>query len=360
MTDNRWTIGYAVAAESPTCETWRDTRLGGHPIWPPGTHPEVPACPLCNRPRLLLLQAFAPHLVHKDRVLLIFVCNSAVCSRQSQTWVAYRGFRWNEELEKEKSAKSSSSKKVDEINWDSSSESGSSTGGDLDELENMLKMQNLQLTENKPKKTHAQQPKSKQTAENGTMKSSKSRSNNSLFFRPHFVDVEFEPKRRDDFKKDSTDVERLLKVYETEEKQLQESGSSVTNWDAEDDAEETDEVVASDEFQSAIELAPEQVLRYKFGGKPVLWPRYPPPEVSAERCKDCNSSNVFEVQVLGTVLFYLEPEQAVTSSQREAALNFLAVALFTCEKDCQSSSAPEGESRFEYREVNVLVQTDIW
>lgn len=360
MSENRWVIGYAVPEESPTAGTWRDTRLGGYPVWPPGRHPEISACPLCNRPRLLLLQAFAPHNAHNDRVLFIFVCNSAVCSRQNQSWVAYRGIKWNEELVKKNTVVQSSANEVDEINWDSTSDSDSTASEESGDLESLLKIQNLQISDNKSKKSAEQLKPTRVMVDNTATTTSKSPCTESRFLRPHFVDVEFEPKKRDNADSTQDDVQRLLKVYETEEKQLRESDTCATNWDVEDDAEETEEVVANDEFQSAIELAPEQVLRYKFRGKPVLWPRHPPPKLREERCERCNSANVFEVQVLGTVLFYLEPERAVASSQQEAALNFLAVALFTCEKDCQASDVPNDEGKFEYRKVNVVVQTDIW
>eukprot|EP00171_Calliarthron_tuberculosum_P016616 IDg16616t1 len=77
MSGSEWVIGYAVEAGSPSSGTWRDTRIGGLPKWPPGPHPEVKKCPQCNRERVMLLQAFAPHAAHAERLLLIFVCNSA-------------------------------------------------------------------------------------------------------------------------------------------------------------------------------------------------------------------------------------------------------------------------------------------
>lgn len=364
MSGSEWIIGYAVEADSPSVGTWRDTKLGGLPKWPPGSHPEVARCPQCNRERVLLLQAFAPHSVHKDRLLLVFACNSAVCCRETKNWCAYRAFQRKEVAPSEKVICIPSSVKSSEvINWDSD---GSSTdddeSSDSDDLENLLQMQNMPTSSsNSEAYSKAKGNEQQVIQEAGVCKLASGDSSSpqrNLFLKPHFIEVAVEPKEDMKSLKDDEKVQKLLKTYKEEESHLKDDNVS-TRWDGEDDREETDATLAIDYFRAKIDRAPEQVLRYKFSGDPV-WPAHPPPKPQHLTCPHCGCEQVFELQILGSSLFFLEAERAVSGSQREAALNFMAMALYTCKNDCEQDSTTTEDTDFEFRTLEVRVQTDFW
>lgn len=365
MSGSDWIVGYATAAGSPDSGTWRDTRLGGFPIWPPGSYPEISNCPQCNRERILLLQAYAPHVAHSERVLLVFVCNSAVCSRKAENWIALRAFRRKDVGASRTVQKASSSNNVYNsatINWNSDSNgSDSDASKENDDLESLLMLQNLTISNSDvaPKSTRKDEVhitgesdvNCKSTQVDGLSKP-------QLFLKPHFIEVAVEPKQKASSIKSDDKVKKLLDIYEEEQARLQQSGED-TQWDREVDIEETEETQAVDSFREALERAPEHVLRYKFAGDPV-WPAYPPPEAQRITCEHCGSRQVFEVQVLGSALFFLDGERAVPSSQDEAAFNFMTMAIYTCEKDCEKGDYKSEGIEFEYRSQEVRVQTDVW
>lgn len=385
-----WIIGFASKANSPSEGTWRDSRLGGYAIWPSESHPEVPPCPLCNRPRLLFLQAYAPHAAHPERFLVIFACNSAICGRDVASWCAYRGFQRSKKEDKETIIKTTTPIPISisendnvndnkEVNWDSSSdESNATSETSLGELETMLN-ENLNIgatcTSNNAKSKSSVPSTAVENAKNATLVADEKKhvAAEGRCFGANFIEVEYEQEMSSDdddtTKKDGDDkIERLLKAYEAEER----SDTTGTTWGPEDDAEETDAVIANDEFRKVIERAPEQILRYKFGGEP-LWPKHPPPIFIEKKCGVCgNAENVFELQILGSVLYFMDAERAIPRKQREAALNFMAVAIYTCINDCEetrhttnNSNGVDGtrddyEDLYQYHRVEVVVQPDVW
>ena len=119
-----WVLGYAEKAPLTSSTTWRDTRLGGKALWPPEFSYEVEPCPLCGYARVLVLQAFAPHSVHSERVLYIFACNSIVCSSNPNSWLALRVFRKTASAVVESPAATDVSQIVakDQINWGTDSD----------------------------------------------------------------------------------------------------------------------------------------------------------------------------------------------------------------------------------------------
>lgn len=397
-----WIIGFASKANSPSEGTWRDSRLGGYAIWPTESHPEIPPCPLCNQPRLLLLQAYAPHPAHEERFLVVFACNSAVCGRDAASWVAYRGFQRREEEKKTDmnmskattTSENNRSKQIVEprVNWDSSSSSSSnevSNAGSeisLGELEAMLN-DNLNISSsasNHDKKNFSQIPPAipsmpstavEDANKESTLTAADAKNNNNnnkkkhfvesgRYFAPNFVEVAYEQNDRSDDDEPDAKIAALLRAYEAEEKSY--SDTTDTTWCGEDDAEETDAVVANDEFRRVIERAPEQILRYKFGGVPQ-WPKQPPPPaVRKKKCAKCGrGENVFEVQVLGSALYFMAAERAVPRQQKEAALNFMAVAIYTCVNDCEDENININidtplNNEYEYQRVEVIVQPDVW
>ncbi|XP_018331420.1 programmed cell death protein 2-like [Agrilus planipennis] len=66
-------------------------KIGGKPDYPPSVHLENPVCPLCQLPRLLILQIYAPldnSTYH--RTLYLFACINPNCWNHSESWDCVR------------------------------------------------------------------------------------------------------------------------------------------------------------------------------------------------------------------------------------------------------------------------------
>lgn len=97
-------------------------------------------------------------------------------------------------------------------------------------------------------------------------------------------------------------------------------------------AEASGERAQWEEFQARVGRAPDQCLRYKFGGGAApLWPalqgRPEPADVPA--CPRCGAARAFELQVMPQCLHYL----GVDDTARDA-LDFATVAVFSCAANC--------------------------
>jgi hypothetical protein len=85
-------------------------------------------------------------------------------------------------------------------------------------------------------------------------------------------------------------------------------------------------------FQKRIARAPDQILRYSFGGK-ELWMT---PEVPSQipNCEGCGAKRVFEMQLLSTLLFVIKD----TNKKVKLNLDFGTVVCFSCSQSCSSST----------------------
>lgn len=383
-------IGYATQASSPTEGTWRDTRIGGYPLWPPSFSfsAEVPACPLCNAQRVLVLQAFAPHRAHPLRIIYVFACNSLRCSQDTRSWLAMRVYKRNSDHCMGGATSRLSPAVTDSLRdwtpqWDSAEEDDSKTDstesmGD-DDIEGLLALNELTIRNYSVRESARNQPErgslggapcasggTELAAQPGALpcdehkaveRATDTQAPPGACLMAHFIEVEQEPNNVHSASKDEQEVARLLRKYEEEEAQ-QLAGGDVTNWDAENDVEETESSKTAHAFQQRIARAPEQVIRYELGGSP-LWPNHPPPPDDVDHCSECGSRNVFELQLLASCLYYLKPEQIVPDSQQEAAMNFAVMALYTCELDCNPTLGTE-ETEFSWQPMIVRVQSDEW
>ncbi|GLV31748.1 toys are us [Carabus blaptoides fortunei] len=66
-------------------------KIGGKPNWPTANEIEEPACPLCEFPRPLVIQIYAP-LENSSfhRTLYLFACINPNCWNQNDSWICLR------------------------------------------------------------------------------------------------------------------------------------------------------------------------------------------------------------------------------------------------------------------------------
>lgn len=382
-------VGYADEPFHPTDGTWYDTHVGGLPIFPPGLRVHVPPCPICAAPRLLVLQAYAPHNHHQNRIVYVFGCNNIKCSHEQNTWYAIRACQvrrtTNESLPPAKKESISTNKgdSPQHIDWDTDSGGESSDASDLADNLELLSLQVQLASAAERAATDNLTPNICKTPGNGVATSivpkrrrhgdrrvphvreshESDESPANLYAPPNpmqafYVHVMDEPKSPRPLV-DNIDVERLLQKYRVEEHSLAIAGNT-ESWTAETDEELSDGRRHFEVFQERMQRAPGHILRYAFGGAP-LWPRYPPPPKELSQiCTGCGSRLVFELQILGSCLHYLQPERFVPEHQNEAGMNFAALTIFTCAADCTANNVLAESPCFRLFSQTVCVQHDDW
>lgn len=142
------------------------------------------------------------------------------------------------------------------------------------------------------------------------------------------------------------------------------SGPSKSNYDTEDDgpSKETEDMTLDKTFHKfARRLAqnPEQVLRYEYGGQPLLYsgtdaiaPRFIVPHNKAgavqgmPRCENCGAGRVFELQLVPGLIEALEEGEEIGVDE---GMEWGTIILGVCSKNC----AVVGEVAFREEWVGV-------
>ena len=410
-------LGYTGDQCAPShAATWCDTRIGGTPIWPEEPAPEVPRCGRCGSIRFLVLQAFAPHPAHSRRSILLFVCNNIECSTQEDAWLAICVIELSVEAKiveaKIVEAKNSGTviqsddsrncveKAADEIDWDDSDVDRSIDDDDnnsddllVADLENLF----LQLDESPARKVRSdshiasvelQSPGSGPSPQQKHLlkcKDSKPKNTNAnegatkttgatCAFPCYYVDVDYETEStsKNSITDSGSDVAALLERYLVEEQSQRNvagANSLKETWAMEDEEEQSEKVKACEKYNETIARSPEQILRYAFGNeRHLIWPSAPSPAMSMNetRCHSCQGRITFELQLLSSLLYYLNPDACVPPTQRNAGLNFATVAMFTCFDEC-GANVTDSKSRLIYESerfraftMKVFVMPDDW
>lgn len=384
-------LGFASSPWSvETGGAWYDTHIGGHPIWPENPPPEVSTCPRCNAHRYLVLQAYAPHSVHKNRSIIVFGCNNIRCAQHSETWLAWRVCQietcpgnspgQQNALEPNSDFKSSeeSSSSVKEtvasvIDWDNDTDSSDTQSDDiLEDLERLTIQTELAKAKKQPSvpflgtKNHMTGCKQTDNSDSSPVETKNQRQSHSVShakkipaFQAFHVDVEEEEVSKRE-SSDNESVNRLLQKYLDEERNQNVSGGA-EHWAPESDDEETPDRLAFQNFQDVIARAPTQILRYAFASQP-LWPTASPPTSKGLSMCSCGAAFVFELQLLGTCLHYLRPDKHIRDGQEEAGMSFKTIALFTCSADCttETENLVHQTSSFSVIKMVVVLVPDEW
>ena len=140
---------------------------------------------------------------------------------------------------------------------------------------------------------------------------------------------------------------------------VEESGSSSADAREDKDAFESTLDRTFQKFADRIGQNPEQVLRYEFGGQPLLYSKADTvgklfsPDASASkvssttrapgmpRCRNCGAERTFEAQLAPHAITELEAEDISVDG-----LDWGAVLLGVCSKDCVPVGVKEGETAY--------------
>jgi len=100
-------------------------------------------------------------------------------------------------------------------------------------------------------------------------------------------------------------------------------------------------------FQKAIKSAPDQVVRYNRGKRP-LWvssENVPSPE-QIPNCELCSGPRTFEFQIMPQALTYLKLDKGVGVD----SLDWGTLAVYTCQESCCSQEEPAYKTEFIWRQ----------
>ncbi|PXF49436.1 Programmed cell death protein 2 [Gracilariopsis chorda] len=347
---------------------WYDTHIGGSSVWPDGLTVTIPPCPVCSLHRTFVLQAYAPHPNHSEREVYLFGCNSIKCSEKPTSWYALRVVKLLEENVRpqgEKNSQSASHKREQNsgprqvINWESDSEDSDSEPEILAEELQLLSLVVEQAKQRRGASTHSQNEEAVSSTCSSfgrTGHGGQCINENANPLAAFCIEVDYEPARGQKSLEDEK-VERLLGRYNEEEKLRSRNGID-EQWAAEQDDENKPETLALERFRDTISRAPDQILRYSFGGEPI-WPSHPPPPINTKICA-CGSPMIFELQLLASCLHYLKPDECLPADQKDAGMNFASVATYTCAGDCTLAKVVAETAMLQVFEQEICVQQDDW
>lgn len=377
MSHENWILGFAGAAWHREHASHFDTKIGGQPTWPEEIEYTPPPCNKCNHPLVLVLQAFSPHFAHQERSVYLFACNSIICCANADNWKAVRVVKVEESVNNDNqnnAAESGNSavKQMEEISWSSDDEDGDSQDSNdqlLDDLRALsMKAQQVGSKQNVRRSIDVKGAKTESLTHNKCLELTAETESEQIdsksdsaptwaALESFYVEVSTEPTATVE-NEDSLNVENLLKSYQQTEKA---NGNEVARegWGAEEEEQATLQKDALETFHRRLNRAPQQILRYNFGANP-LWARHPPPQHKSKIECACGSKLVFELQLLGSTLYYMKPDKHVRPDQSEAGLNFSSVAVYSCASDCTQASILASSQSYKVISQTVLLQQDDW
>ena len=376
MSHENWILGFAGAAWNKDYASNYDTKIGGQPTWPKGIEYIPPPCNNCSHPLVLVLQAFSPHFAHQERSVYLFACNSIICCADPDNWTAVRVVKLKENVNNVNQSNNTDSgnsvAEKEEISWSSDEEDEDNEDDNehlLDDLRALsIKAQQMESKQNvrgpidvkgeeiEPL-SHNENPQPVAETESKQVDSKSDSAEASTALDSFYVEVSTEPTNAAE-NEDTLNVESLLKSYQQAEK-VNANEAAKEGWGAEEEEQTILQKDALETFHRRLNRAPQQILRYNFGATP-LWAHYPPPEHKSKLECACGSKLVFELQLLGSSLYYMKPDIHVRSDQSEAGLNFSSVAIYSCASDCTKAPILANSQSYKVISQTVLLQQDDW
>mmetsp|Transcript_6621 Transcript_6621/g.11693 ORF Transcript_6621/g.11693 Transcript_6621/m.11693 type:complete len:365 (-) Transcript_6621:4231-5325(-) len=326
-------------------ETW--SKIGGAPITTGyrGSGQEVDfaelKCEQCGMNLEFFCQVYAPVDDDWHRTLYLFACNTLACHaltgwkvvrlqrKQSEAAAQYAGKREERnESKPEKKPKSSG------FAWGADSAFG---GGLFDQNEASSKEVSLNDLE-----TLLTIRDSQDVAKSTGKKSSKDKKKKSTE-KCVVLEIDNEPEESVNAAQD-THVLKLLEKYNKEQRELGEDelAAPVSTVMDEEDEGSADESTGNEQeegesymdvFESRMERAPTQCLRYAYSGIP-LWPvaESKRGSVKTSTCESCGATRVFEMQILAGAVWLWE------TCGNKANIDFSSLLVYSCPSSCENGT----------------------
>lgn len=307
----------------------------------------IPACRVCNAKLSFVLQVFAPldYDSLEERVLYVFGCLAPSCGISSGNWVCVQGYNRDSQPYPSFSSSCSSSSSVI-----GGFQTNNDWGNEDDHENETLSTESFATVGKKMAPKGAEGPVSKKPF---VAQPSQFSPNDFLCsFQSHYLEFESEPSNTPASKTQDRHIQSLIKKYEEELTLYDEDGSAKSYFDlkalqsslssksakidhAEDSPDEWEELDDSDEsdlneeegtveetkspiesvdasflkFSLRLKRSPQQCIRYSWSGSPLWWSSQAQREFSSsfpKNCTECGLSLWFEMQILPSLLYFLE------------------------------------------------------
>ncbi|XP_068459961.1 programmed cell death protein 2-like [Clinocottus analis] len=344
--------------------SFRTSKVGGPPDWPPGADRKCPRCARCGAPLAHVVQVYCPlqgSPYHRN--IHLFACTRAACSGGSDSWKVLRSQCLEEEEEEEEKGRTSgrpppaqeaplsATEWCDTADdWGMEEEEEEGWGGrgvkeeeaapetEAGESDVSGRLQDLRLLD---------------PPEDGPPEDS-----DVPVLRAFFISVVEEADLSGGEEDELQHARRLLREYERREgvvavgERDDGDGGGVEKYEK-TRARHGD--AAFSRFLKEIWRCPQQILRYRRGGKP-LFVSEPPAEATAPpACGACGGGRDFELQLMPALVSLLRRKTSTRrrgDGEEEAELEFGTVLVYTCRRSCWTEGAGAALEEF------CLVQPD--
>lgn len=161
-------------------------------------------------------------------------------------------------------------------------------------------------------------------------------------FPPVAMDIIPEPKKEVVV---PTDVEAEIIRHVEEKQRYGEEGAEeeLENLEANLDLKAKSTDYFFDHFRRRLARCSSQILRYQYGGQPIFMNVENTKEVKVPPCGRCGGPRCMELQVMPTVLYYLQSRNYVPEGKKSGddGVDFATATVYVCQKGCLGSV--EGE-----------------
>ncbi|KAG5885188.1 hypothetical protein JTB14_036495 [Gonioctena quinquepunctata] len=346
-------------------------KIGGKPDYPSNLKLDPPICPLCQLPRPLVVQLYAPldnSTFH--RTLFLFACINPNCWNLTESWLCIRNGnvinnveRVSDEDEESCSLEDSLRSGFGNLTVDDRNANTGAQGGAVGRLHSPAATAEIEGNEGEvisidtptfPQHDIAALLQEATPLPKDVFQSDCRRSS-LIQFSPSFMSVWEEPTEKYSSNISDGHVKELLQEYQQRNEAATDLGSPLGGGDA--GAGEAFEKYEKSNpahgdkmfhhFLSRVQANNGQILRYSRESCPLLL--YPLTDPS-KKCQNCQGETVFEFQLVPTIISKLK---LITDPKPCARLEFGTVLVYTCRRSCWSSDTT-------FRLESVILQNEAY
>ncbi|EGC36746.1 hypothetical protein DICPUDRAFT_54428, partial [Dictyostelium purpureum] len=322
------------------------TKIGGSPIWcaQPPNHLKDIKCGKCSSSMVFLIQAYCPlnSLPNYERNFYIFLCPNNECHSTSSGWRVIKCLdplkEEDEDEEAQEQTKQEETKPKEEEkpkddwgiedtdDWGISTNTNETTTTTTTNIDQLLKIRDEALKEEKRKLKEEQTNKNITKYEDDECKNEEEiisgfvySDDSSNYFQPFNLYIDEESMYSNNNSINNTSV---MKNYEKLDSQF---GDDASEW-----SNETYEYVKDrifNKFIKKISMAPDQCLRYSYNGKPLpMTEEGVQLTTNPESCGTCGTKKIFEFQILSTLIAQIK----LRDQSKKNTLDFSNTFVYSC------------------------------
>ncbi|XP_051917273.1 programmed cell death protein 2-like [Hippocampus zosterae] len=318
-------------------------KVGGLPDVVPGLPRVFPRCECCSAPLVHMVQVYCPlEESPYHRSLQLFACQAAGCGGRQDSWTALRSQCLVHDGRAAQASGDPAPTKAAPLSVGDWCDSADDWGMDDDYEEEEKKDIHKPVPEDEKEDVMSSQLDALHLAEPPP---------DVPVLRPFFISVvDEEDARGEDNEEERSHAEQLLRDYERREGAVAVQPDDIGGGEKYEKSRAHHGDHHFSRFRKRISMCPQQILRYRRGGRPLFISEPPANErPAASACASCGGPLTFELQLMPALVNMLSWKDAAGDRSQP---DFGTVLVYTCARSCWTSS-----ERRPIREV-CLVQMD--